>query len=183
MKTTDVTERTLEKEKKSFITFCKIAEWVIAAFMAICLIFGVVAMILIMFMDNIMKDAYVPSSGDFTTPEGIFNGIYIIITAMSFWVALRFGYKVFGILKDGKTPFRYEVADKIKASGITFIVTGIIHIVLEIIKGFLYMAGVFKGEISTTIVADFFVYGIVIIAIAYIFNYGCKLQQESDETI
>ncbi|MBQ8787398.1 MAG: DUF2975 domain-containing protein [Oscillospiraceae bacterium] len=181
-KTVDINERTLEKEKKNFLTFCKVAEAFLSLMCALMIIASI-AIAIMMIMNFIMKNSTVPSSNDFSTPEGIFNGIYIIVTCIGFAIALNFGIKVFGTLKDGETPFRYEIADKIKAAGMTLIGTGILHIIGEAVNGFLNSIGVFNGELSVGIVLDFFVLGAIIIAVAYIFNYGCKLQQESDETI
>ena len=67
-------------------------------------------------------------------------------------------------------------ASKIKAAGMALIGTGFLAIVAAVMEGF------FK-ETTIRIELDFFIWGAVILAIAYIFNYGCKLQQESDETI
>lgn len=180
-KTVDINERTLEKDKKNFIEFCKIAE----ALLGVALVFtiiGAIAVFVLMLASNIdsLSEGF---QGDYTTPENIFNSIFIILACTGMSISLNFGVKVFKTLKDGETPFRYEIADKIKAAGMTLIGTGIVHIIGEAVNGFLNSIGVFEGELSVGIVLDFFVLGAIIIAVAYIFNYGCKLQQESDETI
>lgn len=181
-KTVDINERTLEKEKKSFITFCKVAE-AFLTIMCAFMIIGAIVVAIMMIMSFIMKNGPVPISTEYTTPEGIFNGIYLIVVCIGMAIAFKFGIKVFATLKDGETPFRYEIADKIKAAGMTLFGTGVAHIIGEAVNGFLNATGVFKEELSVDIVLDFFVYAAIIIAVAYIFNYGCKLQQESDETI
>ena len=38
-------------------------------------------------------------------------------------------------------------------------------------------------ELGNTIIFSMAMLGVVLIIIAYVFNYGCKLQQESDETL
>ena len=181
-KTVDINERTLEKEKKSFITFCKVAE-VFLSIMCALMIVGAIAVAIMLIMWNIMKNSPYTSNSEFTTPEEIFNGIYIIVTCIGMAIAFNFGIKVFKTLKDGETPFRYEIADKIKAAGQVLFGAGIVHVIGEVANGFLNATGVFVGELSVNLVTDFFIWGAFLTAIAYIFNYGCKLQQESDETI
>ena len=175
-KTVDINERTLEKEKKNFISFCKGAE----IFLSIMCAFAIIAPIIVVAI-TIMS--FVTTKAVLTDPETVFIGIYIIVTCIGLAIALNFGIKVFRMLKDGETPFRYEISDKIKAAGMTFFGTGIVHIIGVAVNTFFKATAVFKGEISVNIVLDFFIWGAVLIAIAYIFNYGCKLQQESDETI
>ena len=58
------------------------------------------------------------------------------------------------------------------------------ELVSEIIRSCLLSLNVLASmttEISIS--SEMLTRGIVITAIAYIFNYGCKLQQESDETL
>lgn len=176
-KTVDINERTLEKEKKNFIEFCKAAEGVLSVFLAIMII-GAIALVIVMIMDNVMKNAPVPSDSEYTTAEGIFNGVVGLGMLIGYSIAVNFGVKVFKKLKDGETPFRYEIADKIKAAGMTLFVTGFFAIAAGIMEGFFAFE-----DTSVRIDLDIFIWGALIIAIAYIFNYGCKLQQESDETI
>ena len=38
-------------------------------------------------------------------------------------------------------------------------------------------------ELGNTIIFSMAMLGVVLIIIAYVFNYGCKLQQEADETL
>ena len=181
-KTVDINERTLEKEKKNFITFCKVAE-AFLSIMCAFMIVGAIAIVIILIMNFIMKNSPVPSSNEYSTPEGIFMGVYLLVICIGMSISLNFGIKVFKTLKDGETPFRYEIADKIKAAGMSLIGTGIVYVAAELINGFFNAADVFGGEVSFNVDMDFFIWGAVIIAVAYIFNYGCKLQQESDETI
>lgn len=174
-KTVDITERTLEKEKKNFIEFCKVVE----VFFSVILVFMVIAAIAIFIM-TIMSNIILT---DEPTAEEIFYSVYLIAICIGTSIALNFGVKVFKELKKGETPFRYEIADKIKAAGMTLIGTGVVHIIAEIVRGFLYEAGNFTVKVSLTFDFDFCICGVAVLAIAYIFNYGCKLQQESDETI
>ena len=75
----------------------------------------------------------------------------------------------------------YEIADKIKGAAMAVFVTATIDFIAEIIMGILEVNGIW--EINVNITFDYFIWSAILFAIAYIFNYGCKLQQESDETI
>ncbi len=177
-KTVDISERTLEKEKKNFIVFCKVAEALLGIALAFTII-GAIVIFTLLIVSNVIKDGAFSEAfrgAYYTMPENIFNGIFVILACIGMSISLNFGVKVFKTLKDGETPFRYEIADKIKAAGMALIGTGFLAIVAAVMEGF------FK-ETTIRIELDFFIWGAVILAIAYIFNYGCKLQQESDETI
>ncbi len=181
-KTVDINERTLEKEKKSFISFCKGAEGCMIVFQIIMII-GSVLILLTTILANILKGTglTVDFTGDYTTVQGIFNNIYVLICSIGMAVAFNFGRNIFRKLKDGETPFRYEIADKIKGAAMAVFVTATIDFIAEIIMGILEVNGIW--EINVNITFDYFIWSAILFAIAYIFNYGCKLQQESDETI
>ena len=181
-KVTDINARTIEKEKRQFIFFCKIAE-MLFTFLLACLVVGAAAIVIMTIMhlagvvDIETTDAYSPQ-------EFIFTAVYYIIYCIGWAIIVNFGAKVFKTLKDGETPFRYEVADKIKAAGITCVCMWGFELVSEIIRSCLVSLNVFASmttEISIS--SEMLTRGFVITAIAYIFNYGCKLQQESDETL
>ena len=178
-KTVDINERTLEKEKKSFISFCKTAEVFLSIALALMIV-GAIAAFIMIIMANIMN------TGIFTeepTSEGIFYSVYFIAICIGMSITFNFGVKVFRELKNGETPFRYEIADKIKAAGMSLFGTGAVCMVFDIARGILVSNKIFEGIIEMSFDFDCFIWCAVILAIAYIFNYGCKLQQESDETI
>lgn len=181
-KTVDINERTLDKEKKSFISFCKAAEGVLSAFLAFMIV-AAIALFILLIMSNVMKDGILNETlrSDYTTPEGIFQSVYMLIGCLGLAVAFNFGRNTFKKLKDGETPFRYEIADKIKGAAMAVFVTATIDFIAEIIMGILEVNGIW--EINVNITFDYFIWSAILFAIAYIFNYGCKLQQESDETI
>jgi|GEM_PF-1496012 len=181
-KTVDINERTLEKEKKSFISFCKASEVVSSLFLAFMVIAAIVFLILLM-MSNSIKNEILSENlrGDYTGAEGIFKSIHMLIDCLGMAVAFNFGRNTFKKLKDGETPFRYEIADKIKGAAMAVFVTATIDFIAEIIMGILEVNGIW--EINVEINFDYFIWSAILFAIAYIFNYGSKLQQESDETI
>jgi len=183
-KAVDVVERTLEKEKSSFIFVCKMGEVFSILILVMCII-GVLAagFMSVMYILGIAIDS------ELATPhvaEEIYCMINGICIALGVAVACNFSVKIFNNLKTGDTPFRYDIADKIKGAGIVLIVTGLFGSVTEFIYNILIDNNVFIGENTIGVISgceDMVILSVVLMAVAYIFNYGCKLQQESDETL
>ncbi|MBQ8781083.1 MAG: hypothetical protein IJZ72_05370 [Oscillospiraceae bacterium] len=183
-KVTDINERTLEKEKRQFIFFCKIAE-MLFTFLLACLVVGAIAIVIMTIM-RLAGVVDIETTDIYSPQEFVFTAIYYIICCIGWAIIVNFGAKVFKTLKDGETPFRYEVADKIKAAGITCVCMWGFELISEIIRSCLVSLNVFASASMTmeiSISSEMLTRGFVITAIAYIFNYGCKLQQESDETL
>ncbi len=173
MKTTDVTERTLEKEKKDYIFLCEIMEVGFIFIIIIC-----IAMMII----NI--GSFIASIKEYDMPYAVIALIVNEIILFSGAITSNFASKIFKKLKDGETPFRYEIADKMKAIGISICCGTLIAHILEFVIMILTKVDVI-GE-STPDIMNFSLYtlfGVISVIIAYIFNYGCKLQKESDETL
>ena len=90
---------------------------------------------------------------------------------------------------DGKTisfarPVRYDIADKMKGLGYVLCGCGIIGAMLFLISNLLIDK--LKNDWfwnATGFGLVFMVVGLIFIAFALIFETGCKLQQESDETL
>ena len=182
--TVDVIERTLEKDKKDFVFVCKIGEVCAILFLTLCIIGALAA--------GFMSVMYIITIGidsEFATQhiaEEIYCMLNGVLIAVGIGIACNFAIKIFNKLKDGDTPFRYDIADKIKGAGTALIVTGLFGSVTEFIHTILTNNKVFLGEDTIGIISgceDMVVFGAVLMALAYIFNYGCKLQQESDETL
>ncbi len=102
------------------------------------------------------------------------------IFLVPFAVAMLYAIKISKILKDGETPFRVEVANFISKAGYALVYGGFI--------GYLCFVYLIKG--AENFALPFFIahsanclIGPILTLIAYAFKYGCKLQQESDETI
>ena len=74
------------------------------------------------------------------------------------------------------------VADKMKGAGYALAASGVIGFILNMIATVLEANGGFVLEMYMPETVPF-LFGVFLIALAYVFNYGCKLQQESDETI
>lgn len=183
-KAVDAVERTLEKEKNSFIFVCKMGEVFSVLMLVMCIIGAFAAGFMsVMYILGIAIDS------ELATPhiaEEIYCMINGICIALGVAVACNFSVKIFNSLKTGETPFKYDIADKIKGAGIVLIITGLFGSVTEFIYTVLIDNGVFLGENTIGIIngcEDMIILSIVLMAVAYIFNYGCKLQQESDETL
>ncbi len=183
-KTVDINERTLEAEKNDFVGFCKVGEKLLTLFYVMVVV-GAVALFIMLILSNVMKNEILDEELrlKFTTANGIFDNVCNIIIFIGTSIALRHFIKVFQILKDGKTPFRYEVADKIKASGLIFLNTGVIALIAEFIRLVLTVLNLYNSDETIVFELSPLIWAAGLLAIAYIFNYGCKLQQESDETI
>ncbi len=170
-KTVDIAERTLEKEKKHFIGFCKACEG-FSIFLMVFMIAGCIAQLFDLFVDIVTNGRVICATGNIVTYAGIA-------------VALKFSITIFGILKKGGTPFTYSLADKVKGAAMALTVTGALGFVLELAIIILNATGMVVISDFTDFVGGLhlLVIGIVLMALSYIFNYGCKLQQESDETL
>ena len=179
-KAVDVIKRTLEKDKKDFITVCKISEGFSIIFYSLC-IMCVIAIAIMAILSAIMK-----KGGEmFGSPEGIIVMVIDVLTLITYIVALNFSVKIFNKLKSGDTPFRYDIADKIKGAGTALIVGSLAGELIIFVKNILIDTGVIEDVETFDIFASSgnVIFGVVLMALAYIFNYGCKLQQESDETV
>lgn len=183
-KAVDVIERTLEKDKKSFIFVCRMGEVFSILILVMCIIGALAAGFMsVMYILGIAIDS------EFATPhiaEEIYCMINGICIALGLAVTCNFSVKIFNSLKTGDTPFKYDIADKIKGAGITLIVTGLFGSLTEFIHTVLIDNRVFLGENTIGIISgceDMIILSVILMSVAYIFNYGCKLQQESDETL
>ncbi len=169
-KAVDITERTLEKEKKSFTESCSFWAKACKALMVIMAIVGGYSVLIDLF---VLKPE--------TILTAITNGIYVITNC----IGLNFGSKIFKSLKTGETPFRYDIADKIKGAGQIMVGGGALCFFMEILVTILdsfKIIGAYE-MLNMTDGGSALIAGGALLMIAYIFNYGCKLQQESDETI
>ncbi len=174
-KAVDITERTLEKEKKSFIEACSFWHGACVVLIVLCALTAIVG--------SLGTGIYSKSL------SSVFESVSETATLIMYCISLNFGAAVFKKLKTGESPFRYDIADKIKGAGQVMVWGSIIIIVLEtimnILMGFLDEAGIAKAGEAFNSAVNFpaFFAGGALLMIAYIFNYGCKLQQEADETV
>ncbi len=183
-KAVDVIERTLEKDKKQFITVCKAGEVFSILIMTMCIIGALAAGFMsIMYMLGIAIDSELATPHIAEEIYCMVNGILIMVGMV---ISCNFSVKIFDTLKTGETPFKYDIADKIKGAATAIIITGFFGSVTEMIYTALIDNSVFLGENTIGIISgneDLVIFGVILMALSYIFNYGCKLQQEADETV
>lgn len=181
-KTVDLVERSLEKDKKDFITMCKVLEIVSIVLFALCIMGAVLIGVVIIFSATGITEDVTESPSPAELIVGLTN-LTFMLTAI---IASSFSIKIFNKLKDGETPFRYDIADKIKGAGTVLTVGCLLCAIADFVCEMLVDSGVFTASIAFERHLDFggyCIFGAIIMALAYIFNYGCKLQQESDETL
>ncbi|MBO5343480.1 MAG: hypothetical protein J6A57_03445 [Ruminococcus sp.] len=184
-KTVDVNAVTLEKEKNNFIKaskatyyFIEICRGIFAAFLILISI-----MIIGNFLGFFFK-LFDFGNNSQRIVEMFVGGIYLL----SYFIPLGFAAKIFDKFRKGQTPFQYDVADKIKGAAISMIVLNVVSQILGWVYAALINNNVFTGEmeiitVTNEIDIDTILYGILIYAFSYVFSYGAKLQQESDETL
>ena len=169
-KTVDINERTFEKEKQEFATVCKVFEALCTAMLVVValIMLGVVAVIAVMGAE--FKDVMV-----------LFVNSIILLFGMT--SALNFGRAIFKSLKSGETPFRYDIADKVKGAALALMTCGMAGIIVQNISTFFSekFLDIFHYYFFIS-VGNIFI-GLLLGIMAYVMDFGCKLQQESDETI
>ena len=175
MKTVDVNERTLEQEKQYLKKTSEIVR-----IEAVCF---AIALILLMVMETI------PSVSDDGIDTSLLFWVKLIFLPFQAADAIVISKFVIGLFKEietGTTPFRYSIADKLKGLSDAILVGSVIFAAPVIISTF--VCAFTETEASQTnayavIMLGGLFLGALFRALSYIFNFGCKLQQESDETL
>ncbi len=182
-KTVDANAITLEKEKESFVKTNKVLHFVFIVLQILSLMLAIMTSIMLVMMGI---------NAVFDISDSIrFSDIYLTLTLMvisvCYFIAFNHARKIFDIFKSGESPFRYDVADKMKGAATAIIATNItIFIIGLLFWGIVYF---FKfnieefSDMKITLDLGNLVLGIMIYAFSYVFSYGAKLQQESDETL
>lgn len=166
----DVNERTFQEEKKDFTLVCKVFEGLCIAILAVFAVLTLALTVIIAEMGVDMKDVLVIAA----------NSAILLFGMTS---ALNFGRAIFKSLKSGETPFRYDIADKVKGASLALIICCVLCVV--VIGGSCLISEAFADicHYYFFIAIGGIVAGLLLGIMAYVMNYGCKLQQESDETI
>lgn len=187
METTDVMERTLAQEKNRYDKFCRMMHvlstvmWILLAAAALfCLIVPIV-----------QEVQYRNNGGEARMTETLISVLYVFLALGGISLLWNSARHIFRRLRTAETPFCYDIADKIKGMGFLSILLGIISLVYRMIVELLARNGVIKHFVKSDGYVDLgypfcysvIILGVVLMIIAYVFNYGCKLQQESDETL
>ena len=175
MKTVDVNERTLEQEKQYLKKTSEIIR-----IEAVCF---AIALILLTVRDIIPSVS--AEGADISVMFWVKMGALPFQAAAAIVVS-NFVIKLFKEIENGDTPFRYSVADKMKGLSDAVMASGIIFALPQFVNQILSIFTDIPDKTSNSagvIVLGALFLGLVFKALSYIFNYGCKLQQESDETL
>ncbi len=169
-KAVDVNARTLEEEKKDFVLICKVFEVLCIVITAVFALMAVVVTGIGVSLGAGIKDVLVFSA----------NSAVLLFGMIS---ALNFGRAIFKSLKSGETPFRYDIADKVKGASLALLLSSFLSIL--VLGGSCLISEAFAGicHYYFFILMSGFVAGGILGIMSYVMNYGCKLQQESDETV
>ena len=175
MKTVDINKRTLEQEKQYLKKTSEIVR-----IEAVCF---AIAIMLFMVMETI------PSVSDNGTDTSVLFWIKLIFLPFQAAAAIVVSNFVTGLFKEieaGETPFRYSIADKMKGLSDAILGGSIVFAAPGLISFFVCMFTETEGSQTSghaVIMLGGLFLGVLFRALSYIFAYGCKLQQESDETL
>ena len=166
----DVNERTFEEEKKDFALVCKVFEVLCTVITVVFALIAVVVTVIIAVMGADIKHVLVIAV----------NSAILLFGMTS---ALNFGRAIFKSLKSGETPFRYDIADKVKGASLALMMCCFLCVVT--IGGSCLISEAFADicHYYFFIAIGGIVAGGLLGIMSYVMNYGCKLQQESDETL
>ena len=183
----DVMERTLAQEKNRYDKFCRMMH-VLSTLLCILFTAGAVFCLIASTVQFI----------NFRNQGGKTNAVFFLVPVFYLFLVLggvgllwNSARHVFRRLRTAETPFCYDIADKIKGTGFLAILLGVIWCVYRTIAEMLIKNGTIRfvweqegfRELGYTFIFSVIILGVVLMMTAYVFNYGCKLQQESDETL
>ena len=182
-KTVDVNAITLEKEKESFVKTTKGLHSVFTVLQVLSLMLAIMTSIMLV-MTGII--AVFKISDSFSFPD-IYLTLTLLVISVCYFIAFNHARKIFDIFKSGESPFRYDVADKMKGAATAIIAANLINFAIGLIYlavgGFMKLSNDEVFEMAIKFDLGSLILGILIYAFSYVFNYGAKLQQESDETL
>lgn len=155
--------------------------------MLLAALLALAGIFILMFSGETTKQSFLEAF-HLTTKNGIVisiapqNLMVMFLAMLTYAVFLFFIlYMVFSIFRDisiDYTPFKLKYSVRIKRIGIMIIILSVIGNFFDAL-GNLYILG------ETSWYIDFFgiIFGIIICCLALIFDYGCELQLQSDETL
>ena len=121
---------------------------------------------------------------DGAAAQEIWTSSLIVYNMLMLSVECFFVSKVFGKLRISDSPFREEIVNGLRRATNALVGGGIGGVVLYLI--FELTVETLPNKTFYGSSGNFYVYillGLIMKAITLIFEYGCKLQQESDETL
>ncbi len=182
-KTINVLERTLEKEKESFVKTNKVLHFVFIVLQILSLMLAIMTSIMLI-MAGI--NAVFEFSDSISFPN-VYPILTLLVISVCYFIAFNHARSIFDIFKSGESPFRYDVADKMKGAATAIIAANLINFAIGLVYfavgGFMKLNNDESFEMAIKFDLGNLVLGIMIYAFSYVFSYGAKLQQESDETL
>ena len=159
----------------------------ISFFLLLCILVNVIAVIYVIYGMAKHNDPQQVFTGlnwqsDYT---GISYGYIcvVIIRTLAIILALVFAFTIFHAIGKGTSPFSNVISKRIRSIGILLIVAATIAWPV----GSLISTQIWPDEITYPILINIdwgmLTFGFIISCLASIFQYGCILQQESDETL
>lgn len=104
--------------------------------------------------------------------------VFMLTDTVLIGAAIFFVHGIFSEMKKGCTPFSQENVLRMKRTAIAVIILGIVGSYSDGLLDYFTIGELtWKADISGVMC------GIIIYFIAFIFQYGCQLQRESDETL
>lgn len=106
--------------------------------------------------------------------------ILATITSMVLFILIfRKARSIFRSIQNEETPFTRENAERIRYISLTMIVAAILPGIVQVITGLIVRAMDWDSVFSVVSL----VIGLVLLCLSEVFNYGVRLQEESDNTI
>lgn len=160
-----------EMNQEKFKRMCRLL-MVIMRFMQIFLWVGIAFVIAAGFLAEIPDE----QTGRLVLHTAIVRVMYIFTLG----IAANQGAGVFRSMEKSETPFLYDVSDKIKAASYALVIGSVIcsfykFIVTALGTDLLHTAGI---ETTSPVLM-----GLILFALVYVIEQGCRLQKESDETL
>ena len=182
-KTVDANAITLEKEKESFVKTNKVLHFVFIVLQILSLMLAIMTSIMLV-MTGI--NAVFEFSDSISFPD-VYLTLTLLVISVGYFIAFNHARKIFDVFKSGESPFRYDVADKMKGAATAIISANLINFAIGLVYfavgGFMKLSNGEVFEMEFNFDLGSLILGILIYAFSYVFNYGAKLQQESDETL
>ena len=175
MKTVDVNERTLEQEKQYLKKTSSIVR-----IEAICFAVALMALMVEEFVST------APGDGESASALFWVKLIFLPFQAAAATVVVKFVTGLFKEIENGETPFRYSIADKLKGLSDAILWGSLVFAAPYFFSALFYTFTETEGSVTNAyaiIVLGGLFLGALFRSLSYIFGYGCKLQQESDETL
>lgn len=130
----------------------------------------------------LLAEAFFGGLAFFSSPSTTEAWVVLPVRAVNFLstlIALRFGAAVFRSMERSETPFLYDVSDKIKAASFWLVGGGVVCALYKAVVGLLGY-DLFSAELNLT---GELTAGMILFALVYVIEQGCRLQKESDETL